>query len=285
MKTKHIKSAHEFLNTAGDKLFSDEVRYGLTIGIAERVANNPHTFGNDDPWFIVIEDDAQICGSIICTPPNNPILSYFNGDVEEASCCMVNSIHEFAPVLPGAVGGNVIVVPFVETWCKKYKAKVTKILAHRLYRLTELIEPEYAPGFLRKAVAEDEYDVIQWATAFYEEAMGEKLTDHQCQLFRDRIPTGEIHIWDNKGPVSMAVQTRPTRRGISIGGVYTPPEKRSHGYAASCVASLCKELLLKYDFCVLYADLANPVSNSIYKKIGFKEYCDSANYFFSNETT
>ena len=36
-----------------------------------------------------------------------------------------------------------------------------------------------------------------------------------------------------------------------------------------------------YQFCMLYADLANPVSNYIYKKIGFREICDSVEYSFA----
>jgi uncharacterized protein len=87
---------------------------------------------------------------------------------------------------------------------------------------------------------EDEDIVIPWAIVFYKEALGETLSDHHRQLFRDRIRTGEIYLWDNNGPVSMAGSARPTRRGISIGGVFTPPEKRNHGYATSCVAALCK---------------------------------------------
>lgn len=280
MKTKHIKSANEFLNIAGDKLLSDEAKHGLAFGIAERVADDPHAYGDNDPWFIIVEDAGQICGAALRTPPSSPILSYFCGDIEQVSSSMVKSIHELDPVIPGAVGNNEIVVPFVEQWCSLYMAKVKRVIAHRLYRLTELIEPEFSDGFLRTAVSEDEDVVIPWAAAFYREALGDILTDHQCQLYRERLGSGDIYLWDAKGPVSMAVRTRPTRKGISIGGVFTPPEKRNNGYATSCVAGLCKELLSEYDFCVLYADLSNPVSNSIYMKMGFREYCDSANYYF-----
>ncbi len=280
MKTKYIKSAIEFLNIAGDMLLSDEAKHGLSFGIAERVADDPHAYGEDDPWFVIVEDAGQICGAALRTPPSSPILSYFCGDVGEVSYSMVESIHKLDPVIPGAVGNNEIVVPFVEQWCRQYKKKVKRMIAHRLYRLTELIEPGFSDGFLRKAVPEDEGVVIPWTTAFYREALGGILTNHQCQLYRERLCTGDIYLWDDKGPVAMAVKTRPTRRGISIGGVFTPPEKRNHGYATSCVAALCRELLSGYDFCLLYADLSNPISNSIYMKMGFREYCDSANYYF-----
>jgi hypothetical protein len=36
-----------------------------------------------------------------------------------------------------------------------------------------------------------------------------------------------------------------------------------------------------YKFCMLYEDLSNPTSNSIYKRISFEEFCDSVEYTFS----
>jgi predicted GNAT family acetyltransferase len=58
--------------------------------------------------------------------------------------------------------------------------------------------------------------------------------------------------------------------------VYTPPYFRNRGYAGACVARLSRQILdggKKY--CVLYTDLANPASNSLYMNIGYKPVCDS----------
>ena len=97
------------------------------------------------------------------------------------------------------------------------------------------------------------------------------------------VDTTKVYLWEDGIPVSMVAKTRPTKNGISIGLVYTPPEFRQKGYATSCVATLCKELLNSgYKFCMIYTDLANPVSNSIYQKIGFREVCDSVEFSFSN---
>jgi len=79
----------------------------------------------------------------------------------------------------------------------------------------------------------------------------------------------------------MAAKTRPTEKGMTVGGVYTPPELRGKGYATSCVAELSRHILQSgKEFCTLYTDLANPTSNSIYKKIGYTEVCDSVEYTF-----
>lgn len=63
---------------------------------------------------------------------------------------------------------------------------------------------------------------------------------------------------------------------IGVAFVYTPPYFLGNGYATSCVAQISQMALDNgYTRCVLYTDLLNPTSNSIYKKIGYKPVCDS----------
>ena len=88
-------------------------------------------------------------------------------------------------------------------------------------------------------------------------------------------------VWDNGQPVAMAAKVRPTRNGMTISLVYTPPEQRRHGYATACVAALSQQLLDEgWQFCTLFTDLANPTSNSIYQKIGYQPVADFNDYLF-----
>jgi predicted GNAT family acetyltransferase len=74
----------------------------------------------------------------------------------------------------------------------------------------------------------------------------------------------------------MAQKNREMQTVSGVSYVYTPPYFRGKGYATSCVADLSR-LLLKEGFtkCVLYTDLANPTSSSIYQKVGYRPVCDS----------
>jgi uncharacterized protein len=45
---------------------------------------------------------------------------------------------------------------------------------------------------------------------------------------------------------------------------------RSHGYARACVAELSASTLQQGHRCILYTDLANPASNSVYRRIGYR---------------
>jgi uncharacterized protein len=79
----------------------------------------------------------------------------------------------------------------------------------------------------------------------------------------------------------MAGFARPTAKTISINAVYTPPEHRRRGYATALVAAVSEEGLRRGKAaCVLYMDISNPTSNSIYQKIGYRPVSDARNYRF-----
>jgi predicted GNAT family acetyltransferase len=137
---------------------------------------------------------------------------------------------------------------------------------------------------MRLAAAEDLDILTQWQTSFLQEALGEYKPEMARRSSERRIATGEAFIWDDNGPVAMAVKTRPTPHGCTVSGVYTPPELRGRGYASSCVAALSQHLLdAGKQFCNLFTDLANPTSNSIYQKIGYEPVCDFTVYRFDEK--
>jgi hypothetical protein len=54
--------------------------------------------------------------------------------------------------------------------------------------------------------------------------------------------------------------------------VYTPPAARGQGYATACVGALTKRRLKGgWAYSVIMADRANPASNSIYQRLGYRE--------------
>ena len=68
---------------------------------------------------------------------------------------------------------------------------------------------------------------------------------------------------------------------MAINSVYTPKEYRQKGYATAVVAELSRTILNSgKKFCTLFTDLANPTSNSIYQKIGYKIEFDNIRYKF-----
>ena len=86
---------------------------------------------------------------------------------------------------------------------------------------------------------------------------------------------------DNNIPVTIVRKSGKTPNGNLVDLVYTPPSLRKKGFATESVAHLSKLLLDEGNkFCFLFTDLINPISNSIYQKIGYKPIIDVDHYEF-----
>jgi predicted GNAT family acetyltransferase len=84
-------------------------------------------------------------------------------------------------------------------------------------------------------------------------------------------------------PVSSARRTADVGGIVRVGFVYTPPHLRRRGYASACVAAASEAILRGGAVaCMLYADLANPTSNAIYQRLGYRPVSDAAEYRFDD---
>lgn len=282
MKVEFFSKSTEFLSRTGYLLISNEAKYGLIYGIAKRLVDNPHAYGKADPWFCTVRDEKELCAVAMRTPPHKVLLAYFSGDPVSLADVLIDSISEFSSSIPGVTGDLEIADPFAKHWCAKHKITIEGRMAQRVYKLEKINNIDFAPGKIRMALMGNKELVRQWAHSFHEDVFALASPNTPEDDITPKIEKRELYLWEDGVPVSMAAKGRPTENGITINSVYTPPELRRRGYATSCVAMLCKELLDSgYKFCMLYTDLANPTSNSIYKKIGFKEVCDSVEHSFS----
>jgi predicted GNAT family acetyltransferase len=78
----------------------------------------------------------------------------------------------------------------------------------------------------------------------------------------------------------MADSLEPVAGVVRVSGVYTPPEQRKRGYAAACVNALSNYFRGAGYRCILYTDLGNPTSNSIYQRIGYRAVAEALRYRF-----
>jgi predicted GNAT family acetyltransferase len=150
-----------------------------------------------------------------------------------------------------------------------------------IYELKSVATPATDRGRLRVASQEDFELVARWWYAAHMDMFGKADADEDRKGAKDRLTDGDVFLWDDGGPVSMACKTRPTSHGICVGMVYTPPEGRCRGYATACVGELSRTLLESgWAFCSLFADVLNPISNSIYQKIGYRPIGNFNEYKF-----
>ena len=151
----------------------------------------------------------------------------------------------------------------------------------RIYELRQVTTPTGVPGALRVATELDFDLVARWNYGFHQDAGLEGTAEEARESAERWIDDRNAFLWDDGRPVSMAVKTRHTTHGMTVSGVYTPPEVRRRGYAGACVAALSQQMLdAGWEFCTLFTDLANPTSNSVYQKIGYRPVCDFDEYLF-----
>jgi predicted GNAT family acetyltransferase len=74
----------------------------------------------------------------------------------------------------------------------------------------------------------------------------------------------------------MAAQRVPIAGTARIGPVYTPPEQRGHGYGSAVTAAATRAILACPAVPLLFTDMANPVSNTIYQRLGYRPVGDYA---------
>ena len=145
----------------------------------------------------------------------------------------------------------------------------------RLFRLGEVTDPGPRPaGTARVATPADQVLLGRWF-AEYAESIGED----PSRDFRvaDRIDGGRLLLWQDAAgrPVSMAGWTSQVAGQVRIAPVYTPAVLRGRGYAGAVVAEAGRGLLRSgAEQVLLFTDLANPTSNTLYRRIGFRPVSD-----------
>ena len=114
----------------------------------------------------------------------------------------------------------------------------------------------------------------RWLDRFHAETFGDApspaVTARSVQA--TKASGSELLLWVlGSDPVSMARVGFPAADASRIKPVYTPTDKRGNGFGSAVTAAAAAWARdAGADDVVLFTDLANPVSNAIYRRIGFR---------------
>jgi predicted GNAT family acetyltransferase len=279
-----LDDAATFLAEAEPLLLGDEARHNLLFGIAGNIREG---FYEDYRLWLVRERD-RVAGAALQTPPFNLILAKPTSDA--ALGALADALR--AEPLPGVTGALPEADEFAARWSELTGATAQTTMAQGIYELEHVEQPPRPAGDVRVADVADRELIVRWAIAFADEVghTGGPGGPEQAGRIVDRrlsLPTSGFLLWVDGGEVvSLAGWGGPTPHGIRVGPVYTPPEQRGHGYATALSAELSQRLIDGRlfaggrRFCFLYTDLANPTSNAIYERIGYRRVCESAEIVF-----
>lgn len=193
---------------------------------------------------------------------------------------LVDAIAEAGIILSGVHGEVATAASFAGRWTERYKSAAFPTQGLRLYELVKLNRIGPVEGNLRKADAGDRDLAVAWLRDFSTETHTPE-SDAES-LIDASLSSGDLWLWQNGSVVSMAISRKPIQGVVRVSGVYTPPENRKRGYAAACVYGISKHFTDAGDRCILYTDLGNPTSNSIYRQIGYTAVSEAIRYRFDH---
>jgi len=184
--------------------------------------------------------------------------------------------------LPGVTGPVATASRFAAEWIGLRPVAATPTAAEALYEVRDLRYPAAVSGRLRRATGADRELLLSWLPGF-ETGAGWAGTNPAAIFVTRRLAAGDVWVWDDDGPVSMAARTEAVAGVARIQAVNTPPEQRGRGYASAAVAALSASVLGQGLRCVLIAGLHNVAANSVYRRLGYVRAGEVLRYQFSEQ--
>jgi predicted GNAT family acetyltransferase len=282
LKLYEFDNVQNFIRKIGDFLVKNEAANNLLLGLIYSLLEREMKGEKLTDTFMGAVDDFD--GNLVLVVLMNRINLIVSGEGMEIDSAIDNAVtylYKSGRDVPGVVGPTAIARQFAFEWATKKKIIPFVKMNQRIYQLDKVNPIQFTSGRLQLADINDLELVTDWIYEFCESIDEKIVREEAIKLARENLENSSLYIWKDQDFVSMAKKTRPTKNGIVLSLVYTPPVFRNKGYASSCVASLSQLLLDEgYKFCSLYTDLSNPTSNDIYSKIGYHPIQDSIMYRF-----
>ncbi|SRR6266498_1929041 len=265
----------EFLAAAGALLNSRPAEHTVLLTVAETLhRTGSAAFGQSAPprfgWWR--SEDETVRSAFLHTPPHPVLLTATSQPAAASLAAMLAD----GPAVSGVNADPASAQAFAAAWSSR--AGVTPRLRRRqrLYRVGQLVPARPAPaGTARVARADDRDLLLAWYEAFGRE-VGD-VAGGLAGVVEDRIGYGGLTLWEvDNTPVALAGRTRLVAGMVRVAPVYTPATLRRRGYGAAVTAAVSRAAQdAGADEIVLFTDLANPTSNALYQRLGFRPVNDS----------
>jgi GNAT superfamily N-acetyltransferase len=283
----------EFLAEAGEFLRAEPARNSIILTVTENLrvhaavqspsppfppgAPTPHVSSGADRtllgWWRPDAGAGPIGGAFLSTPAFPVVLTEMS---RGAAVELARELAAVGRLIPGVNGEQETAAAFAAAWRDRAGGNPQVHRRSRLFRLGDLIPPDPGPGgSARLATPADRDLMITWFGAFARE-IGDLAAPDQAAAVDDRLSYGGITVWEVDGvPVSIAALTRAVAGMARVGPVYTSPELRGRGYAGAATAAISQAARdAGVREVVLYTDLANPTSNALYQRLGYRPVTD-----------
>ncbi|MBV9793038.1 MAG: GNAT family N-acetyltransferase [Actinobacteria bacterium] len=292
MSWRTTTDAAEFVAAAGDYLTADPVENTVLLSIADSVsraapppektplfgwlpAAGPPTAAAGPP-SAAADSATRTAGSAspVAAFVHSPGWPVVLSPMSEATAVglAVHLLSQDRP-LTGVNGAPEAAQTFAAQWRPAATAQVYQ--RQRLFRLAELTPPAAPPGRARVAAAADRDQLIDWYEAFEREA-DTAARGSGGPAVDARLAYGGQLVWEIGGElVATAARTRVLGAMARVAPVYTPLGQRGKGYGGAVTVAVSQAARVAgAREVVLFTDLANPTSNALYQRLGYRPVSD-----------
>jgi predicted GNAT family acetyltransferase len=211
-------------------------------------------------WWAT-EGDAVVGVAVHFPPRARALLSPMGRDTAIA---VAESI--VAP-LPGVTAESTTAAAFAGSWAIRHQVAARPVDAQLLYQYSTLRgEAVEAPGVLTRAGPVHRQLLVRWFSASGTAHSG---VDAR-RLVERALAEGEVWLWEDHGPVAMAVASKAVGGVSRVHAVFTPTEHRRCGYGTALVCGLSRHLVGTGLTCTLQTRLTNPPAHVMYRRIGYE---------------
>jgi GNAT superfamily N-acetyltransferase len=267
----------EFDATTAGYLAADRGRHTLLLTVPQVLRRRGMDAYGDVPPMLGWHQtpDGGVDAVFLQTPPHPLVLSELPPGAAESVEPLIELLAAVGPdYVTGINAPNVAAETFATAWHARTGAAASVHMRQRLYRLGTLTPLAPAPPGAPRIAGEGDRDLlIAWYVGFGED-IGEAPLNIE-RIVDDRISFGGLTLWEVDGePVAMAGALRPVAGTVRVAPVYTPRQLRGRGYAGAVTAEVSRQALALGAEVLLFTDLANPTSNSLYQRLGYREVED-----------
>lgn len=243
------------------------------------------TEGLNENWLLARVTDGGKTELIMLLRKPWRLLMYSptNNKSEELYRFAAEKLYEVDPNLEGVNTEKEISQTFAREFCKVAGKEPKVRFEMRILVLENLKEAKLRDDVIfRKAEIKDKPILKEYRRLFSEEALHETVSEEELEKKMEKHFSMGAYVLEKDGKiVATATSNRHLTKGKSIGNVFTPKEERGNGYAFNIVYRLSKEFLNSgMEYCVLFTDDSNPISNHVYEKIGYEKRADTMEILF-----
>ncbi|GFE18712.1 N-acetyltransferase [Streptomyces glebosus] len=275
------EDVHDFHARAGDFLRSRPALHTTPLTTIEKLrTRGVNAFGGPAPVLGCLERAGTVHATFCLIRGLSPTHL-----TPEQADTLAAHLAALGQSLPFVSADHDTATAFAEAWQRRTGA--TPILRDRirLYRLGTLTPPTPVPAGRGRLVGGQDREQLMLFLREFTTDVREAVTIDTASWAGTRFADKHFTFWETPDgtPVSMAGATSMVGGMVRVDPVYTPAHLRGRGYAGAVTAEVSQAALTAGATDVaLYADPANPTSNALYQRIGYRPIAEWAVYDFAS---